>query len=386
MATCDFSGVDEAFCDHCKPTVRPRPRTLPSLPSLTRPGWYTARHRGACSGCGEPYTAGTQIFYQPETDTWIAECCDPAAPTVATPRPQRPKPRPTQTRTEQPAPAEPNGDAVSSEPFPIPTMPQRVKITPAIADDWLENRNLAANRNMSEHVAAKYAKEMAEGRWLFTHQGIAFDTEGWLIDGQHRLRAIVLSGTAVEMFVVPDCDAATFAVLDNGYKRQAAHLIQSPGSRVVAAAARILAVVTGEFAGVHVKDGVYDTQMPTDVIIRVVEAWPELAELYTPVDACYRYSRVNRPMHLAVLAQAMRTRHRKSMGDWFDGLTEGAGLAANDPRLLLRNRFIRDSKQLNPERGLTYNLIAKAWNAHATGRPLGVLKVTEAEGVINVAA
>lgn len=348
-----------------------------------RPGWYTARRRGSCANCGEPYTAGTQVTYNPATDAWMAECCDPDAPVVS-PRVRTPQPAPE--RTLNPTPNPPSGDEVNAEPHPIPDAPKRMKITPEVAADWLENRNLAANRSLSEHVAVKYAKAMKEGRWLFTHQGIAFDTEGWLIDGQHRLRAVVLSRATVEMFVVPDCDGATFAVLDGGYKRQAAHLIHAPGSRVVAATARILAIVTGESVGIRVQDGIYDTQLPTDEVIRVAELWPELGELYPAVDACYRSGRVNRPMHLAVLAQAMRTRHRSKMSDWFDGLTEGAGLAANDPRLLLRNRFIRDSKQLNSERGLTYNLIAKAWNAHATGRPLGVLKVTEAEGVINVAS
>lgn len=386
MAICDYSGLEETACAHCRPAPSSRARTLPSLPSLARPGWYTARHRGVCAKCGEPYTAGTQIFYAPETDTWIAECCDPTAPPMPHPAPRQPRPAPAQTKPKPLPPTEPSRDAVDTNLYPIPDAPARVKITPQAAADWLENRNLAANRNMSEHVAAKYAKAMSEGRWLFTHQGIAFDTEGWLIDGQHRLRAIVLSGITVEMFVVPGCDADTFAVLDNGYKRQAAHLIHSPGSRVLAAAARILAIVTGEAVGISVKDGVYDTQLPTDEVIRVVELWPEISELYVSIDACYRSSHVNRPMHLAVLAQASRTRYRPRMESWFDGLSEGAGLAANDPRLLLRNRFIRDSKQLNSERGLTYNLIAKAWNAHATGKPLGVLKVTEAEGVINVAA
>jgi hypothetical protein len=273
---------------------------------------------------------------------------------------------------------------LDSDVYPIPTHPQRLPITPELAADWLENRNLSANRNLSEHVAAKYAKAMSEGRWLFTHQGIAFDTEGWLIDGQHRLRAVAISGVTVEMFVVPGCDAATFAVLDNGFKRQAHQLIDVHGAPVVAAAARILAIVTGEAVGISVQQGVYDTQLPTDEVVRVANLWPELSDLYVSIDACYRSSHVNRPMHLAVLAQASRTQYKRRLESWFDGLQEGAGLAATDPRLLLRNRFIRDSKQLNVQRGLTYNLIAKAWNAHAGERTMGVLKVSDSDGVVRV--
>lgn len=269
---------------------------------------------------------------------------------------------------------------------PIPTKPTRMKITPEIAQDWLTNRNSPSNRNLSEYVAARYAKVMTEGRWMPTHQGIAFDSEGWLMDGQHRLRAVVLSGCVVEMFVIPDCDSATFAVLDNGHKRQASHLIKTPEPKTVAAAARILAVVTGVYIGTRTEGGVYDGSMPTDIILDVADSWPELSDMAVASNGPYKYGKINKPMHVAILAQACRTRYVDRIPSWIDGLTHGVGLQANDPRLLLRNRFIRDSAILNGavDRGATYNLIAKAWNAHAQSRPLGVLKLLDSDGVVRV--
>lgn len=269
--------------------------------------------------------------------------------------------------------------------FPVPTTPSCMNITPEIAANWLENRNAQAQRRMSEGVALKYAKIMKSGRWLFTHQGIAFDYDGFLIDGQHRLRAVVISGIAVEMFVIPNCDPATFAVLDNGHKRQAAHLLHGPNPKVVASAARILAVVTGYARrDGRVEGGVYDGTLPTDVILEVCNQWPELEELMSAVQNCYNQTKINRPMHLAVAAQAVRSRYRDRLGSWFDGLYSGAELGNTDPRLHLRNRFMRDGAILAYGHNQCYNLIMKAWNAHAQQRNVGVLRVREEEGVIQI--
>jgi hypothetical protein len=49
---------------------------------------------------------------------------------------------------------------------------------------------------------------------MVTHQGIALDTDGVLIDGQHRLAAAVEADQPVDMLVITGVDAATFDVLD----------------------------------------------------------------------------------------------------------------------------------------------------------------------------
>ena len=50
------------------------------------------------------------------------------------------------------------------------------------------------NRNRKPNVVAKYASDMAGGRWVDTHEPIAMSVDGNLIDGQHRLAAVIESG------------------------------------------------------------------------------------------------------------------------------------------------------------------------------------------------
>lgn len=53
------------------------------------------------------------------------------------------------------------------------------QVTPALAAAWLEH-NHKQNRPVREHRVRMYAAEMIAGRWLTTHQGIAFDADGHL--------------------------------------------------------------------------------------------------------------------------------------------------------------------------------------------------------------
>ena len=70
-----------------------------------------------------------------------------------------------------------------------------VNITPELAADWLKaNRK---NRSLREWGVNSLILDIQNDSWMTTHQGIAFDADGNLIDGQHRLLAIVRAGKPV---------------------------------------------------------------------------------------------------------------------------------------------------------------------------------------------
>lgn len=92
-----------------------------------------------------------------------------------------------------------------------------VEVTPAMASHWLETNRV--NRAVRQGAVREYAIDMASGRWVFTHQGIAFDDAGELIDGQHRLLAIVQSGCTVRMVVTRGLDPAARRDVDRHAKR-----------------------------------------------------------------------------------------------------------------------------------------------------------------------
>lgn len=118
-------------------------------------------------------------------------------------------------------------------PAPKPLDPeagQLFDVTPALAAKWLERNT--RNRPLRDSVVLRYAADMRDGKWKVTGDAIAFDTTGAVINGQHRLWAVLESGVTVKMLVVFDLDPDVVYVLDDHFKRRLTDIIHiaRPGS------------------------------------------------------------------------------------------------------------------------------------------------------------
>ena len=117
-----------------------------------------------------------------------------------------------------------------------PIISERLLMTPDQAKDILANRN-GKNRAIRPNTVMRLASDIKEGRWQVTHQGIAFDERNILIDGQHRLHAVVQANIPCEMIVSYNVSRQSFAVLDCGISRTAADnlgYLNVPRSKLVA--------------------------------------------------------------------------------------------------------------------------------------------------------
>ena len=91
-------------------------------------------------------------------------------------------------------------------------------ITPSRAAGLLAANT--TNRPLSRAVVRSFAEAMRRGDWVVTHQGIAFDVNGVLVDGQHRLAAIIEADLPVAVTVFTDVGEGAFDVLDTGKRRK----------------------------------------------------------------------------------------------------------------------------------------------------------------------
>ena len=105
-----------------------------------------------------------------------------------------------------------------------------VTITPEIAANWLQ-KNMKNNRRINKDTVKRYARIMKTGGWDLTHQGIAFDDKGVLIDGQHRLVAICMANKPVDMMVTWGVEHTPGDALniDVGQKRTLKNIMQISG-------------------------------------------------------------------------------------------------------------------------------------------------------------
>lgn len=102
-----------------------------------------------------------------------------------------------------------------------------VHVTPSLAALWLSmshgNRALSA-AYVAEHAAA-LRKAYAEGRTdgLFSPDAITINTSGALVNGHHRLTAIVRTGVATDMCVCTGMPDEMVSRIDSGRQRTVAH-------------------------------------------------------------------------------------------------------------------------------------------------------------------
>ena len=90
-------------------------------------------------------------------------------------------------------------------------------VTPQQALQMLQHND--GNRPLRKRFVDQYVDDIIRGKWKLSHQGVAFSKDGRLLDGQHRLTAIVESGISVQMVIARNVDEASFLVMDRGKTR-----------------------------------------------------------------------------------------------------------------------------------------------------------------------
>ena len=94
-------------------------------------------------------------------------------------------------------------------------------IGPADARKILQKVHERQNGRNSETIINQYARDIAKGFWdTSVPQMIAIDRTGALLDGWHRLHAIIASDTTVQFWVMRNADPDAFKKTDSGFQRR----------------------------------------------------------------------------------------------------------------------------------------------------------------------
>lgn len=214
-------------------------------------------------------------------------------------------------------------------------------VTPERAKYYLSLRT-EKERALGKRRVESMARDMEKGRWYQTGQPISFDSDGHLVDGQHRLSALLESGLkGMEFQVQRGLSDDAISVLDTGARRSTKDFFQMEGhsyASSLASASRHVFVYmeTGTFVGGRLAVTVSDQR-------EVLRAFPEL-EQYVKAYAFQKLPIQLPSAALAALHVLFRTVGPKSKADeFFEGLVSGEGLAKGDPRLTARNYITRRS-------------------------------------------
>lgn len=236
-----------------------------------------------------------------------------------------------------------------------------VKMTPAIAAALLERNT--HNRAVSQYGVAEYANAMMRGEWKLTAEGISVAKDGVLVNGQHRLLAVVESRCTVPITLWFGVERDEFRVSDAGRKRTAGHqatILGVPNPNVAAALATLL-------IRFETKEG---QKYPSTFQITSYMEDMDQAELDAACRVGMSLKKIMPPTAGALaywhIAHTSPNAHR--LDEFLSGLALGESLTG--PRLNLRNWLMEP--EIRVERSWAGNVkkaagLVHAWNAWLKG-------------------
>lgn len=257
-----------------------------------------------------------------------------------------------------------------------------VDVTPKLAESWLGKNK--RNRNLRPRVVDAYVRDMLAGHWQLTGEAVKFDTDGNLIDGQHRLSAVVDAGITVPMFVVEGVESRAQDVLDTGSRRTTADSLKLDGYRnttVLAATARL--AMKHRDGGMS--KGTKSLRIYTTSDVR--EFIDDNPDLTSAVDELQNLKgRIDLTLSTACFCGWLLARvDADDASKFWTSLANNATDGAGDPRNALLRRLSnarRTNEHLSVETQVA--LVLRAWNAWRRGQQLTSLPVSSYTGEIAV--
>lgn len=237
----------------------------------------------------------------------------------------------------------------------------------AILDRSTPMRSVRASR------IKRYAAEMTAKRWSVHGQGISLDEAGRLIDGHHRINAMLMAGIPVEFLIVTGCDQNDMFRVDEGQKRKLTDFLAAQGKKqaqILAAACKVLFDYKNGQLG---RPFFQSTPMSIETGLTVARAGGKKLEA-----SILRYRHL-KPLIRNVAPGGFQVfMHYKGVqawGEddtekWFHVLNTGEGLAATDPVHRLREHLFRQMRSTPGQRPPLRTRMAiyiKAWNMWVRG-------------------
>lgn len=272
------------------------------------------------------------------------------------------------------------GIAVHSPAVPAPKIKGlemiQMDVTPEMAAQWLEGK--CPNRTVSEVLVNKFARDMANGAWHLNGETVVFDTNEALLDGQHRLWAIVISGITVRMCVVKGADPSSMETFDTGRSRSFSDVLKIKGDstapKLASAAARWWRWYDNFRQG-HLTHGGTPSH---DELKLSYENHPSIESALGIITAHGKGHKRSVVVPAGILTFALSgalEANEQKAEQWFVQLLTGEGLKMHDPAWTLRERMIADKSSLRRMDSMTVcAYTVKSWNAHYRGRDLKHLK------------
>lgn len=249
--------------------------------------------------------------------------------------------------------------------------------TPAMAETALQKNMI--NRTLRPTKVDQYARDMLAGRWNHSAP-IVFDSEGKLIDGQHRLNAQIKADMKMTWLVVRGVPPETQTTIDTGINRSIADILHFGGEKtpqLLAAVSRLAHLI----ANGRIKTGRYAVSV--EEIMKTLDDHPEI-RLSTEI-ASWARTKGMTPIMPSVLGAAhwmiARVNGVNEANAFIHRIATLSGEEEGSPVLALARRANEIKRQ--QQRVATKDWLAmviKAWNYDAINKKVSKLAIYSKTG------
>lgn len=212
-------------------------------------------------------------------------------------------------------------------------------ITPGKARQILQAAG--ENRKLNDRMVSKYAADMIKGLWYVNGEAIKIDTQGRLLDGQHRLWACIRADKPFSTMIVIGLPPESRLTMDQGRKRSMADQLQFRGVVQAGPSAAICRLLHAWEEGRVL--GSAPSRPPTvHEVLAIKDRWPTMLDsIRSAKDTVSklpfrRYPTATLGLFL-VLARTVDPDHSTAFAHL---LGHGAGMDLGHPVLGLRNHLI----------------------------------------------
>lgn len=253
-------------------------------------------------------------------------------------------------------------------------------VTPEIAKNWLTANTM--NRKMDDGTVNYYADQMKKDFWTLSPDAITFSDTHKLLNGQHRLRAVVVSGKSVYMSVTFSMPEECFKNIDRQKVRSNGDVLQMHGiksSRMMSAGISKYHALRNNLVARNACKNIYAAPTSANSKLSITdilntyksmpEVWDETALAADRYYSKFRYFGQSDYLAYIVYLTKWKNHPQEKVNDFFTQLSHGGTYVKNQTIQLLRDKLTENAISKTKMTGLYRNaIITKTWNAFVTGR------------------
>lgn len=267
-----------------------------------------------------------------------------------------------------------------------------------MALSFLEKYSYERQRPLNEHTVHIYRDAIKEGNFTKGSQmHIAYtpDGKGYLINGQHRLWAIIEAQMPLQISLL-ESQVDSIEEIDRLYYREDANQRRTLTDSIRATSMSANTGLSAHFlkklaAAVKVIElnGFRDTAgsrgiISADKALKLIGPWMDVAHIYRELVEAMRPCDRNRMTRAAIMAPALAIlRDAGTQGyDFWMGVALDDGLKRGDPRKTLLDFIWKAESNKGKSRltvAFTARAVANAWNAYVEDRELTTIVIPQAQ-------